>query len=105
MLPNKTTPQKQNLADLTLLAYGRSKIGKCLRGDTQLIDPHNGRPVSLRDLVAKGAGDVLTMREAGLLVAQRPRAYVQNEPEQLYRLTTENRPHDRGDGEPSVSHA
>ncbi len=28
MLPNKTTPQKQNLADLTVLAYGRSKIGK-----------------------------------------------------------------------------
>ncbi len=89
VLPNKTTPQKQNLADLTVLAYGRSKIGKCLRGDTQLIDAHSGRPVSLRDLVAKGAGDVLTMREAGLLVAERPRAYVTNEPEQLCRLTTQ----------------
>ena len=56
----ETTPKKQNLADLTVLAYGRSKIGKCLRGDTQLIDAHSGRPVSLRDLVATGAGDVLT---------------------------------------------
>ena len=89
MLPNKTTPQKQNLADLTVLAYGRSKIGKCLRGDTQLIDAHSGRPISLRDLVAKGTGDVLTMREAGLLVAERPRAYLTNEPEQLCRLTTQ----------------
>ena len=89
MLPNKTTPKKQNLADLTVLAYGRSKIGKCLRGDTQLIDAHSGRPISLRDLVAKGTGDVLTMREAGLLVAERPRAYVTNEPEQLCRLTTQ----------------
>ena len=89
MLPNKTTPQKQNLADLTVLAYGRSKIGKCLRGDTELIDADSGRPVSLRDLVAKGTGDVLTMREAGLLVAERPRAYLTNEPEQLCRLTTQ----------------
>ena len=89
MLPNKTTPKKENLADLTVLAYGRSKIGKCLRGDTELIDAHNGRPVSLRDLVAKGTGDVLTMREAGLLVAERPRAYLTNEPEQLFRLTTQ----------------
>ena len=89
MLPDKTTPKKQNLADLTVLAYGRSKIGKCLRGDTQLIDAHSGRPISLRDLVAKGTGDVLTMREAGLLVAERPRAYVTNEPEQLCRLTTQ----------------
>ena len=28
VLPNKTTPKKENLADLTVLAYGRSKIGK-----------------------------------------------------------------------------
>ena len=89
MLPTQTTPKKQDLADLTVLAYGHSKIGKCLMGDTQLIDAHSGRPVSLRDLVAKGAGDVLTMREAGLLVAERPHAYLTNEPEQLCRLTTQ----------------
>ncbi len=87
MLPTTTTPKKQELADLTLLAYGRSKIGKCLRGDTQLIDTQSGRPVSLRDLVARCEGDVLTMREAGILVAQRPSAYLKNEPEQLFRLT------------------
>ncbi len=89
VLPEKTTPKKENLADLTVLVYGRSKIGKCLRGDTEVIDAHSGRPVSLRDLVAKGTGDVLTMREAGLLVAEQPRAYLTNEPEQLFGLTTQ----------------
>ena len=28
VLPEKTTPKKENLADLTVLVYGRSKIGK-----------------------------------------------------------------------------
>ena len=40
MLPTKTTPQKQNLADLTVLVYGRSKIGKstwCSHSDGALF--------------------------------------------------------------------
>ena len=40
MLPTKTTPKKQNLADLTVLAYGRSKIGKttmCSQADGALF--------------------------------------------------------------------
>jgi len=40
MLPTNTTPQKQNLADLTVLVYGRSKIGKstwCSHSDGALF--------------------------------------------------------------------
>ena len=40
VLPTKTTPKKQNLADLTVLAYGRSKIGKttmCSQADGALF--------------------------------------------------------------------
>ena len=40
MLPTKKTPQKQNLADLTVLVYGRSKIGKstwCSHSDGALF--------------------------------------------------------------------
>ena len=40
MLPTQTTPKKQDLADLTVLAYGRSKIGKstwCARSEGALF--------------------------------------------------------------------
>ena len=40
VLPDKTTPKKENLADLTVLAYGRSKIGKttmCSQADGALF--------------------------------------------------------------------
>ena len=40
MLPTQTTPKKQDLADLTVLAYGRSKIGKstwCSRSEGALF--------------------------------------------------------------------
>ncbi len=40
MLPTKKTPRKQNIADLTVLLYGRSKIGKstwCAQSDKALF--------------------------------------------------------------------
>ncbi len=89
MLPTQKTPPKTTLNDLTVLAYGPSKIGKCLGGDTLLMHPGSARPVTLRELVEGRDASVLTMKEAGVIVAQRPSAYLANEPAQLYRLTTQ----------------
>lgn len=88
-LPTQKTPPKASLADLTVLAYGRNKIGKCLGGNTLVIDPSNGAPVTMREMVESRSGDVLAMQEAGRLRTQTPSCYIQNEPAQLYRLKTQ----------------
>ncbi len=89
MLPNKKSPPKPDLADYTVLIYGATKCGKCLRGNTILYDPCTGRPTTLKELVENKAIDVLTMKEAGIITSQTPSAYLENEPAQLYRLTTQ----------------
>jgi hypothetical protein len=89
MLPIQKTPPKPNLHDLTVFIHGPHKYGKCLSGNTILIDPHNGRPRTIEALVRSSHGDILTMKEASVLTPQRPSAYLANGPAQLYRLTTQ----------------
>lgn len=89
MLPTTKTPPKASLTDLTVLAYGQTKIGKCLAGNTRLVNPANGRIQTIRSLVQESHGPVLTMKEAGRIEPTMPSAYLENEPAQLYRLTTQ----------------
>ena len=89
MLPTSKTPPRTNLSDLTVLIYGPTKAGKCLRGDTLLIDPASTRLGRLDALVEQKSGSVLTMKDGALLVPERPAAYLVNEPQQLFRLTTQ----------------
>jgi intein/homing endonuclease len=89
MLPTEKSPPKRDLADLTVLIYGPSKIGKCLKGDTIIVDPLTARPRTIRDIVASQQGSVYTLREAGCIDQVQPSAFVENEPEQLFRLTTQ----------------
>jgi hypothetical protein len=63
MLPTKKTPPKQDLANLTVLVHGPTKFGKCLAGNTTLIDPQNGSPRTIRELVERQEGDILTMKD------------------------------------------
>jgi hypothetical protein len=89
MLPSIKTPPKPNLSDLTVLLYGQTKIGKCLAGNTELVNPANGRIQTIQDLVRGAQGAVLTMKEAGQIGPVMPSAFVENEPAQLYRLRTQ----------------
>jgi replicative DNA helicase len=89
MLPTQKTPPKPNLHDLTVLLYGPTKAGKCLSGNTMLIDPRSGRPRTIEAVVHASSGDILTMKEAGVIVPQQPSAYLANKPAQLYKLTTQ----------------
>jgi len=89
MLPTQKTPPKSSLSDFSVLVYGKNKFGKCLRGDTLLIHPASARPITIREFVEQMDGTVLTVREAGVVTAQRPCAYLANRAEQLYRLTTQ----------------
>ncbi len=89
MLPTQKTPPKKSLNDLTVLLYAQSKFGKCLNGDTLLIDPASGKTRPIKEVVAQRAGHVLTMGEASVLSPELPEAFHENPPQQLYRLTTE----------------
>jgi len=89
LLPTTKTPPKPNLADLTVLTYGPTKIGKCLKGDTMIIDPVTGRPRTIRELVESQAGSVHTLAAAGCIVEAEPSAYICNEPAQMFKLTTQ----------------
>ena len=89
ILPTTKTPPKPSLSDLTVLCYGQTKIGKCLGGNSLLVNPLNGRILSMESLVRDHPGPVLSMREAGQLAALTPSAFVENEPAQLYLLKTQ----------------
>jgi len=89
LLPTAKTQPKPDLADLTVLAYGQTKIGKCLGGDTELVNPSNGRIQTIRSLVEDSRGSVLTMKEAGRIESVTPGAFIENEPAQLYQLKTQ----------------
>ena len=88
MLPKIKTKPKVSLHDLTALVYGPSKIGKCLKGDTILYDPTTGCPVTLKEVVEKQL-DIMTLKDAGVIQQQTPSAFIENEPAQLFRLTTQ----------------
>jgi hypothetical protein len=73
---------------LTVWTHRPITSGGCLAGGTLLVHAGSGWPIALRDLVHRRDGIVLTMREASVLTLQHPAAYLEHEPEQLYRLTT-----------------
>jgi len=89
LLPTTKTQPKPDLADLTVLVYGQTKIGKCLGGDTEIVNPLNGRIQTIRSLVEDSRGSVLTMKEAGRIESVTPDAFIANAPAQLYRLKTQ----------------
>jgi len=89
VLPKEKTPPKTSLADLSVLLYSGQKFGKCLGGDTLLIDPATAKPITIKDFVERGEGQVLTMHEAAVLEATTPSAFLANEPAQLFRLKTQ----------------
>jgi replicative DNA helicase len=72
---------------LTVWTRGPITTGGCISGDAVLIQA-SGWPITLRDLVRRRDGTVLTMREASVFTLQHPAAYLAHEPSQLLRLTT-----------------
>lgn len=88
MLPNDNSSPAASVKKLTVWSRGSITTGGCLAGDTLLVNTDSAWPFTLRDLVGRQHGVVLTMREASMLTPQRPAAYLAHEPAQLYRLTT-----------------
>lgn len=88
-LPTQKTPKKSALSDVTVLLFAKTKYGKCLAGNSRLISPKTGRLATIAEMVERQEGEVMTLREAGVLTGATPSAFIRNEPQQLYRLTTQ----------------
>lgn len=86
-LPKEKNKVKDDIGDYSMLLYGASKIGKCLAGDTKIVNPQTMEVVTLKEVInneykvfAKNNQDQLV--EVGFTNCSI------NEPEQLYRLCT-----------------
>jgi replicative DNA helicase len=88
MSPNDQCSPTASVKKLTVWTDGPLAAGGSLAGDTLLMHPSSGWPITLRDLVRRRDGVVLTMREASVLAPQHPSAYLARDAAQLYRLTT-----------------
>ena len=89
MLPTNKTKPKDSLQDFTVLIYGDSKIGKCVAGSTGIYDPVRGYTQTLVEMVREKTGYIHTMKPGGVISYQTPSHFIENEPQQLYLLTTE----------------
>lgn len=88
MSSNECSSPTASVKKFTVWTDGPITADGCLAGDTQLIQADSGWPITLRDLVRRRDGAVLTMREASVLASRHPSAYLAHEPAPLYRLTT-----------------
>jgi hypothetical protein len=88
-LPKEKTKPSRDLTAKTTLLYGPPKIGKCLAGETLLIDPQSARPVRLDRTVANATGSVLTMGHGGIVYDRKPSAYLPNPEDRVFRVVTQ----------------
>jgi len=88
MLSTQTTSSRAILHDVPPPRPAPTAAHGYIKGDTVLMHAGSAWPVTVRDLVDRRDGLVLTMREAGVIAGQRPSAFIAHEPAQLYRLTT-----------------
>jgi replicative DNA helicase len=79
---------RESAKKLTIWTHEPIGTSGCLAGDAVLMHAASGWQITLQDLVRRRDGSVLTMREASVLAALHPAAYLTHETAQLYRLTT-----------------
>ncbi len=88
MFPIQNPLPRATVSDPTVQIHGALTAEHCLAGDTLIMHATSAWSITLRGLVDRKDGVVLTMREASVLSPQAPFAFLTHEPAQLYRLTT-----------------
>jgi replicative DNA helicase len=88
MLSTQPPSPAATVNDSAIRSHGLSAAVHCLAGDTVLMHAASAWPITLRGLVNRKDGVVLTMQEASVLSPRRPFAFLAHDPAQLYRLTT-----------------
>jgi replicative DNA helicase len=76
-----------NPSNLMILA-ARPAMGKCVTGDTSILDPETGALVPIKKLVEKGSGNVVTLGKDWKLHKTEPVAYVPDGLKPTFRLRT-----------------
>ncbi len=64
-------------SDLVILA-ARPSMGKCLTGDTRILDPETGLQLTIKEMVEGRVGTVATMRDDYTITASRPSDFIPN---------------------------
>ena len=88
MFPTPHPSPTATVNEPTIRIQDRRAGKHCLAGDTLIMHATSAWPITLRSLVDRRDGVVLTMREASVLSPQCPFAFLTHEPAQLYQLTT-----------------
>lgn len=76
-----------NPSNLIILA-ARPSMGKCVTGDTLILNPETGALVPIKELVERGAGKILTLNRDWKLEAANPSAFVADGVKPTYKVTT-----------------
>lgn len=74
-------------SNLIILA-ARPAMGKCVTGDTQIIDPTTGALHSIKELVDSGSGHVATLSHDWTLQTAHPTGFVADGIKPTFRITT-----------------
>jgi len=88
-LPKEKNKVKDDIGEYSMLVYGASKIGKCLAGDTKLVDPQTMKVVTLKEVINKEYKVFAKNNQDQLVEVGFTNCSI-NEPEQLYSLYTRN---------------
>lgn len=67
---------------------GEANIGKCVTGDTEVVDPTTGRIRTIKELCESKQGKVLTLTDDLKLIATEPKVFMNNGVKPVFRLTT-----------------
>lgn len=87
-IPGVTLVDARSNAAPIILVVADEKAGKCLRGDTKILQT-NGTMRTIAELVREQSAEVITMGEAGAFKAATPKRYFENDVKRLFRLTTQ----------------
>lgn len=76
--------QKSNL----IILAARPGVGKCVTGDTLIIDPETGKRQKIQDLVSEKKGGVLSLNEKFRLEKSKPSVFVDDGKKYVYEIET-----------------
>ena len=71
-----------------LILAARPGIGKCVTGETLIIDPNTGKREMISDLVSKKEGKVFSLNSGYKLESVTPSAFIDDGEKPVYELTT-----------------
>ncbi len=71
-----------------ILLAARPAMGKCVTGDTQIIDPVTGVLRTIKEIVTSRSGHIATLQKDGSLTAKKPSAFIADGVKPTFKVKT-----------------